>query len=152
MSLRLAYRHRLAVDLVLVLVLASGLAWLAIDRGDAMDAADRALLHATVRIHALAGLACIYVVGTLWFMHVRRAWRSHRNRLAGSTFLALMATLVASGYALGYLTDEGNHVGVARLHWIGGLVAASVYLVHRWRGSTTRPADPAPRPSPTVNR
>jgi hypothetical protein len=82
-------------------------------------------------------------VGTLWFMHVRRAWRSQRNRVAGSVFLALMATLIASGYALGYLTDERNHLVVARLHWISGLTAACVYLVHRWRGALTRPHDPA---------
>jgi hypothetical protein len=141
MSLRLAYRHRLAIDIVLALVLASGIAWLLIDRGDTMEAPERALLHTAVRVHALAGLACVYVVGTLWFMHVRRAWRSQRNRVAGSLFFALMATLIATGYALGYLTGEGNHLAIARLHWIAGLVAACVYLVHRWRGPMTRPSD-----------
>jgi cation transport ATPase len=143
MSLQLAYRHRVAVDIVLALVLASGIAWLLLDRGETMDTADRAVLHTVVRIHALAGLGCVYVVGTLWFMHVRRAWRSHRNRVVGSAFLALMAVLIASGYALGYLTDEGNHLVIARLHWIAGLAAACVYLAHRWRGVTTRPSDPA---------
>ena len=143
MSLRLAYRHRLAIDCVLALVLVSGIAWLVLDRGDAMDVPDRGLLHATVRVHALVGLACVYVVGTLWFMHVRRAWRSRRNRVAGSAFLGLMAALAASGYALGYLTDETDHVVVARVHWIVGVAAACIYVVHRWRGARSRPSDPA---------
>ncbi len=138
MSLRLGRRYRLAIDSVLVVVLVSGIAWLLLDRDDALDSGLRPWLRTAVRLHALAGLGCVYGVGTLWFIHVRRAWRSHRNRVAGITVFVLMTVLIATGYALGYLTDEGNHRLVARLHWIGGLLAALAYSVHRVRGAATR--------------
>jgi cation transport ATPase len=138
MSLRLSRRLRLTVDIVLAVVTASGVAWLWLDRGDAVDVATRGLLRQDVRLHAIAAVATIYVAGMLWFLHVRRAWRSHRNRVAGVATLCLVAFLVLSGYVLDYFTDEASHGVVARAHWLAGLVAVAVYLAHRWHGARTR--------------
>jgi cation transport ATPase len=137
-SLRLARRHRLAIDATLAALLVSGIAWLALDRDDAGDA-WRTVLHNDVRLHALAGLVIVYLVGTLWLLHIRRAWRSHRNRVAGVSTLSLMVLLVATGYALGYADAGASRAWIARAHWIGGLVAAAVYIAHRLRGAATRP-------------
>jgi hypothetical protein len=139
MSLRLSPRLRRAVDVVLAVVTVSGIAWLWLDRGEAVDVAARGWLRQDVRLHAIAALATVYVAGMLWFLHVRRAWRSHRNRLAGVATFTLLAFLVASGYVLDYFTDEGSHALVARAHWVAGLLAFAAYLAHRWRGARTRP-------------
>ncbi len=149
MSLRLARRHRLGVDVVLGAVLVTGVAWLLLDGGDALDTARRLWLRNAVRLHALAAIATIYVLGTLWFMHVRRAWRTHRNRVAGVATAVAMTVLVATGYALDYLTGEASHLTVARVHWIAGLAAAVVYVVHRVRGASSRPAE-AERAAPAA--
>jgi len=139
MSLRLSPRLRLTADIVLTTVAASGVAWLCLDRGEALDVAARGWLRQDVRLHAVAALATVYVAGMLWFLHVRRAWRSHRNRVAGVATLSLLAFLILSGYVLDYFTDETSHVVVARAHWLAGLVAVAAYLAHRWRGARTRP-------------
>ncbi|MBS0319076.1 MAG: hypothetical protein JSR18_00920 [Proteobacteria bacterium] len=141
MSLRLARRHRLAVDCVLGAVLITGVAWLLLDGGDALDSERRLWLRNAVRLHALAALATVYLIGTLWFMHIRRAWRTHRNRVAGVATFVVLALLVATGYALDYLTGEAEHATMARMHWIAGLMAVAFYVVHRVRGAATRPAD-----------
>jgi cation transport ATPase len=139
MSLRLTRRLRISVDVVLTLVSASGIAWLLLDRGEALDVAARGWLRQDVRLHAIAALATVYTAGMLWFLHVRRAWRSHRNRVAGIATFALIAFLVGSGYVLDYFTDETSHALIGRAHWLSGLVAVAAYLGHRWRGARTRP-------------
>lgn len=140
MSLRVPRRQRVAVDTVLSAVALSGVAWLLLDRPDALDAAPRWWLRQDVRLHALAGLAFVYVAGVLWLTHVRGAWRSQRNRVAGVATFALLLLLVASGYALGYFVDEGTRVLVARMHWVAGLAAVAAYIAHRLRGARTRSA------------
>ena len=139
MSLRLAPRQRLSIDITLAVVFASGVAWLALDAGDAMSDTAREWLRNDVRVHALAGLACIWLVGTLWLVHIRRAWHNHRNRVLGSATFTLLVVLIATGYALGYLGGEAQRAWIARAHWILGLAGAVVYLAHRWRGPRTRP-------------
>ncbi len=139
MSLRLARGHRRAVDAVLALVAASGVAWLLLDQGDALAAGPRWWLRQDVRVHALAALATLFVAGTLWLAHIRRAWRARRNRLAGSFVVALLGALAGSGYLLGYFGDERAHAVIARIHWLGGLAATLVYVLHRLRGPRTRP-------------
>jgi cation transport ATPase len=138
MSLRLSRRQRFAIDTALALVALSGVAWLLLERPDALDPAPRAWLRQDVRLHAFAGLAVVYAAGMLWLVHIRRAWRSHRNRVAGVTTLVLLAWLVLTGYALGYFTDDATHVLVARAHWIAGLAAIAIYVTHRLRGAQTR--------------
>src|SRR5579864_1298096 len=138
MSVRLGRRHRLAIDATLAVLLATGVAWLLLDRDDASDAAH-ALLRNDARVHAFAGLACVYLIGTLWLLHIRRAWRNRRNRTAGALTFGLTLSLVATGYALGYATGDVSHLLIARAHWIAGLACAAVYIAHRLLGPRSRP-------------
>jgi hypothetical protein len=138
MSLRLARQHRWTIDLALGAVLVSGIAWLCLDRDDLTDA-WRPLLRQDVRVHALSGVVVVFLAGTLWFLHMRRAWRSHRNRVAGGATFVLLALLVASGFALGYSGGGDQRVWIARAHWLGGFAGAVVYVLHRLRGASTRP-------------
>ena len=137
MSLRLARQHRWTIDIALGAVFISGIAWLWLDRDNAPDT-WHTWLRQDARVHVLAGLAIVFLVGSLWFLHVRRAWRSHRNRVAGATTFALVTLLVATGYALGYLDGEASRVWIARVHWIGGVACAIAYVTHRMRGAATR--------------
>lgn len=139
MSLRLSRRHRYAIDSVLALLLLSGLAWLGLDRGDALDVALGTWLRADTRVHAAAGLAIVFLVGTLWLVHLQPWWRSQRNRLPGALALAGLALMAVSGYALGYLVDEAGHAWMGRLHWIAGVAGAVCYVWHRVQGPRTRP-------------
>jgi hypothetical protein len=138
MSLRLPRRQRVAVDTVLSLLVLSGIAWLLLDRPDALDPAPRWWLRQDVRLHALTALAFVYVAGMLWLVHVRRAWRSHRNRVAGVATFTFLLMLVVTGYALDYFVDDRSHAVVARAHWIAGLIGVVAYVAHRLRGARTR--------------
>ena len=142
MSLRLARRQRLAVDTALALLAVTGVAWLGLDRPDALDPAPRWWLRQDVRLHAFAALGFVYLAGMMWLLHVRRALRSHRNRAAGIATFALLLLIVASGYALDYFVDDATHALVARSHWIAGSIAVIVYVLHRVRGRRSRIAPP----------
>lgn len=138
---RITPRHRRFVDATLATLLATGVLWLLLEPGDsaeAMSVAARGAWRADVALHTLAGLAGLVALGTLWLVHIRRAWRSRRNRVAGTATLALFVALAVTGWALGYASLGMPHEAIARMHWIGGFVAAAVYLVHRWRGTRTR--------------
>lgn len=142
-SLRLGWRHRIAVDATLAAVLATGVLWLALDPGDSAEAISvgaRRALKADAALHALAGLLALVALGTLWAVHIRRAWRSGRNRVAGSATFAILVGLAATGWALGYAGGAVAHDAIARAHWIGGIAGVAVYVTHRVRGPGTRPS------------
>lgn len=141
-SLRLGRRHRIAVDAALATILVTGVLWLALDPGDsaeAISAGARRVLKTDAALHALAGLLSMVALGTLWSVHIRRAWRSGRNRVGGSATFAAFVAMAATGWALGYAGGAVPHDTIAHIHWIGGLVGTAVYLAHRLRGAGTRP-------------
>ncbi len=39
--------------------------------------------------------------------------------------------MILTGYLLYYLGDEGGRAVVSAIHWVIGLAAPAVYLVHR---------------------
>ncbi|HEY7902277.1 MAG TPA: hypothetical protein VIH36_02400 [Casimicrobiaceae bacterium] len=57
---------------------------------------------------------------------------------AAATFV-LLALLVISGFAPGYLGGGDQRVWIARAHWAGGFAGAVLYILHRLRGPATRP-------------
>jgi hypothetical protein len=84
---------------------------------------DDPLPSLMMKIHGAAAMAALVLLGTL-ITHFRRGWTAKKNRLSGSTLLAVIFFLVVTGYGLYYSGDEQLRSLISRSHtWIGlGLV------------------------------
>jgi hypothetical protein len=88
--------------------------------------------------HGAFGFASLWVFGMLWGSHVVEGWRSRRRRWSGSLAFALFAWLVASGYLLYYLGNDGLISAVSLLHWSIGLATPLPFLLHRFAGTAAK--------------
>ena len=95
-----------------------------------------------LKLHGLASMISLVVLGTLLPLHVRRGWHSRRNRTSGSGLLAVMLLLTLSGYALYYTSHESIRSLASFGHkWIG-LLLPVVISVHIWIGRRTSTSVP----------
>ena len=84
--------------------------------------------------HGAFGFAALFVCGLVWGVHVVAGWNSRRRRWTGSLTFGLFAWLILSGYLLYYLGDD-RLIALTRLgHWLLGLAAPLLFLVHRQIG------------------
>jgi hypothetical protein len=93
-----------------------------------------------LRAHAAAAFASIWTLGLLWAVHVTPGWGRKRKRWSGGLVFGVGVLLVASGYLLYYVGDEGLRSGVSLLHWGVGLAALPFFLMHTWRRTALRRA------------
>lgn len=138
-------RHRLprwqrrALTTSGTLLLLTGILWLALHYS--MGAGAGELPHPLeawcLRLHGLAAMAGLFVLGVLAAAHVPHGWRlSQRWRLAGQQrtgvlLCALAALLVLSGYLLYYFAPDDVRPGLGWLHAGIGVVMTGVVLWHR---------------------
>jgi hypothetical protein len=71
-------------------------------------------------------------------VHIRRAWRSGRNRLTGPIMVAVNAVLIATAFGLYYAGSDTVRPWVSDLHIVVGIVLPVALLVHVWLGRRTR--------------
>lgn len=81
-------------------------------------------------IHAGFGFAAVWLMGLLWGVHIVGGWKMRRHRVSGSTLLAFLVWLVASGYLLYYLGGDQTRALVSLAHWTAGLALPLPFLVH----------------------
>ncbi|MDR7100479.1 hypothetical protein J2X04_002860 [Lysobacter niabensis] len=92
------------------------------------------LEHPSLVLHGVCGLLLLWVLGLVWFPHVRRGWSRPRHRWVGGTMAALMLWLAVSAAGLYYLGDEQWRGWVSLAHWSLGLFAAFWLPFHIWVG------------------
>ena len=85
-------------------------------------------------------MLALIVTGSLLPVHVRRGWHQRKNVIAGSIIVAILALLIASGYALYYYGGEDARPLISALHWIVGLCAPLTLIWHISRGRQAHPA------------
>jgi hypothetical protein len=90
--------------------------------------------HPALVIHGVCGLLLLWILGLVWFPHVRRGWHKRRHRVVGGTMAALMLWLAASAAGLYYLGDETVRGWVSVGHWTLGLLAVAWLPLHIWHG------------------
>ncbi len=134
-------------EATLVLLAASGLAWLFLHFADAADCEPEACLArwipATLRVHGAMAMASLIVIGGLIQGHVPRAWRAGRNRLAGALLLGGASLLVVSGWGLYYVGGDWLRAATSVLHWVLGAAVVPIFFLHLARGRRTRRNPPA---------
>jgi hypothetical protein len=131
---RLSRWHERWIYVVGVLILVTGLGWLA-DHYLFAGSAEFGEAHAEseplwLRLHGAAAMIGLVVFGSLFPGHVVRAWRSWTNWRSGFFMFGLTTLLVATGYGLYYVGDEQTRPWISVIHWLVGLVAAASLVVH----------------------
>ena len=119
---RLPVVQRVLLYAVLAVLLATGVAWEALDPGPAA-----ALL---MRIHGAVAMLALVLVGTLLVHHIPAGWASLKNRSTGVLLLGGLAWLVASGYLLYYAGGESLRLFASQSHLWVGLAACVVVAFH----------------------
>lgn len=106
-----------------------------------------------LRLHGLAMMATLVVVGTTWIHHAHKAWRLSKNRVLGGMIVAHLVWLAATGYALYYVSSDVNDAWLPLLHWAPGLALPAVVAAHILVGrKSVSPRRSAGLPSSTRER
>jgi hypothetical protein len=126
-----------------VLVL-TGAAWLLADwRKDPLDPDPwQAVAASSLMLHGGAAMLTLLLLGALVPLHVRRAWRSGRNRLTGPAMVAANAVLIATAFGLYYAGSDTLRPWVSDLHIVIGVVLPAALVVHVWLGRRSRQRPP----------
>ena len=133
------------------LLLISGIAWLGVHY--ALGAGAGELPHPLeawlMKLHGLAAMLGLFVLGAVAAAHVPRGWRisgrphdrqsrrpSRRHhwalqRRTGVMLCALAAVLAFSGYLLYYFAPEWIHSSIGWAHAAAGVAMALVIALHR---------------------
>ncbi len=122
-------------------VLASGLAWLALHYGRADDALPSALEPWTMRLHGLAAFAILFVLGAMAATHIPRGWRLSqrvrraRQRSSGLGLCLLAGACVLTGYLLYYFAPDTVRPTLGWVHSGLGGTAGLLVAFHRRRAN-----------------
>jgi cation transport ATPase len=138
-SIRLKRLQRYFLYAVLALLFLSGVTWvywnyLGVSTGD-FEISAKAW---AMKIHGAAAMAILVLIGMLLSVHVRFAWRAHRNRANGSVFLSAFAVLTITGYGLYYAGGERLRAWTSWIHLAVGLALPVLLLIHIFLGRRTR--------------
>jgi hypothetical protein len=89
-------------------------------------------------LHGAAAMATLMLLGAIVPLHVRRAWRSGRNRLTGPLMVAANAALIVTAFGLYYAGSDTLRPWISDLHITVGVALPPALLVHVWLGRRTR--------------
>lgn len=83
-----------------------------------------------LRLHGIAMMATLVLVGTTLIHHAHKAWRLGRNRFMGALLTGCIIWLATTGYALYYFINDINEAWLPLLHWIPGLSLPAIIAAH----------------------
>jgi len=143
-SLSLPRWQRRAIYAAFGLIALSGIAWLAahylLAEAGEFGASEHPLAHWSLVAHGIGAYLLLWLVGSLWPLHMRLAWRLHRNRTTGLVMGALLSSLALTGLWLYYGSIDARE-GVSLAHWLLGLGLVPLLVLHIVIGRS-RPAPP----------
>jgi hypothetical protein len=84
-----------------------------------------------LKAHAAFAFGTLWLLGLLWGVHVLNGWHANRRRWSGGALLGLMVALGLTGYLLYYAGDDDVRRVVSAAHWVLGLGAPVLFLLHR---------------------
>ena len=93
------------------------------------DQPNPGLAHA-LALHGAATQIFLILAGCMLIRHILPRWSYQHNRLSGLILLALLSTLIVSGWALYYLSNEQLHNISASLHFWAGCILGISFLLH----------------------
>ena len=151
---KLARWHEWAIYLSSALLLATGIAWLVLDRwvriagdfGPVHHPAEQAMLI----LHGIIAYVLLIFVGALIPVHIKGGWLLRRNRVSGVSLGTALGVLAVTALGLYYLSNETARGWTSTVHWVLGVAALPLMLLHALRGrgqAIPRPATSPRRPN-----
>jgi cation transport ATPase len=137
-SIRLKRGQKYFLYAVLALLFLSGLAWGYWNYLGSPGDFEASAKTWAMKIHGAAAMVILVLIGMLLSVHVRFAWRAHRNRANGSVFLSAFAILTITGYGLYYAGGERLRAWTSWIHLGVGLALPILLLIHIFLGRRTR--------------
>ena len=115
-KLRLSLFTEFFVYLVFGILLVTGIAWMVfqarLDEGNHVSSL-------MLKLHGGAAMVSLILLGAL-INHVRKGWKSRKNRTSGLTLILAILFLVVTGYGLYYAGDEQLRTLISQWHsWVG---------------------------------
>lgn len=124
------------------LLFASGVAWLLLNRfvhvASEFGAEPHPAQHWALIVHGVVAYAFVAVAGAMVPVHIILGWNTRRNLTSGLTFVGALLLIALTALALYYAGDETLRPQVSLIHWIAGLVALPLLLIHAIKGRSTR--------------
>jgi hypothetical protein len=136
--------HRRAIYAAFALLTVTGAVWLYADRAKDRLGPDtwQPIAADMLALHGAAAMAALLLLGALVPLHIRRGWRSGRNRLTGPLMIAVNAVLIATAYGLYYTGSDALRGWISDLHIVVGLALPAGLILHVWRGRRSAPPRP----------
>jgi len=134
--MRLERRFRIILYGIFAALFATGAAWLIANqlkdapRGELWQQISANLLMA----HGGAAMVALLLLGALGPVHVKRGWRTRRNRVTGALMVTLNSVLILTAFALYYLASESFRPWMSDIHLALGLGLPAFLLSHVWIG------------------
>src|ERR1044071_3187707 len=133
-GIRLSRLHRRLLYTFCGLLWASGVLWLLFHYfvrvpGEFGDT-PHPLESWWLRLHGLAAMLSLLVLGSLVRGHIRLGWNIGRNRLSGSALVVCATVLIGTGWALYYVSNEFARTWISAVHWSLGLGSLAVIAIH----------------------
>ena len=91
-----------------------------------------------MRIHGAAMIVALLGSGSLLVVHIWRGWTYRSQRWLRGLLGGLIIVLILTGYCLYYVGDEKTRAGASLVHWMLGLAALPVFVLHYRRGRRLR--------------
>lgn len=125
--MKLSRRHKRFLYGISILIFTSGLVWFFADRLGGEAHSWNGYLS---KIHGMAAMAYLIVLGTMFPMHIKRSWKADVNRKNGVFLLGINLILVLSAYGLYYSGGEYTHWASYWIHSVFGLVSPLLLYLH----------------------
>lgn len=144
--MRLDRWFRRALYAAFATLVATGAAWLLADWGKDHLSPDpwQEIAADTLMVHGGGAMVTLMLLGALVPLHVRRAWRSRRNRLTGPAMIAISAVLIATAFGLYYAGSDALRRWISNAHIVVGFLLPAGLILHVWLGRRSAPGPDGP--------
>ena len=89
-------------------------------------------------VHGGAAMVTLLLLGALVPLHLRRGWRSRKNRVSGSVMVTFNAVLIMTAFGLYYLGSETLRPWMSWIHIAAGVCLLLSFPVHIFMGRRER--------------
>jgi predicted small integral membrane protein len=129
----------LAIYAAFSILFVTGAAWLLADRmkdASLLDASEtwQTATAYLLMLHGDATMVTLMLLGALVPLHMRRAWRSGRNRITGTVMVSCNVVLITTSFGLYYAGSELLRPWMSNVHIGVGLCLPVLFLVHVFVG------------------
>jgi len=89
-------------------------------------------------VHGGAAMVTLLLLGALFPVHLRRGWRSRKNRVSGSVMVTFNAVLIMTAFGLYYLGSETLRPWMSWMHIAAGVCLSLSFPIHIFMGRRER--------------